>query len=538
MEAKVCPVDGLATVDDSDLGEPVQAVVPGTVIADRYVVERRLGSGGMGAVFLAMQPSINRSVALKVLLGHLLADVTSLKRFYREARTASQLDHPNIVRIFDFGVDPATRVPFLAMEYVPGATLKEILKERDCLPEREACAILAQVAKALVEAHAKGVIHRDLKPENIMVRVLPDGESHAMVLDFGIAKLMKSDSDNMPTLTSQGEAVGTPTYMSPEQIRGEALDFRADLYALGCLLHRALSGHPPFYANERLAILYKQISEPPPPIPDRLADGRPPSQDLIALHESLLAKNRERRPPSTTVVARFLTALSRGEQPGTASLRPEGDIPDPPASEARTERLSPTLLRSLEPPQESLRVVYSPEAERKAVDLATRRGRRLPWWIPAAILAGIAGTTVGAFLLASGSPPEPEPVTPVVLDTGRIPDRMAVPEDAPAPDAGPASRPGVPPTHPRVTVRSDPEGADVIREDRVVGQTPFVIDGPDAAVRLRLRKAGFLETAITIEPGGPSERVARLVPAHSRPPRPAPAPPGPKPTPRPAVPVW
>jgi len=336
MDDEVCPEDGVPTVESNIFDVKEEGVGAGTIIADRYRIEGVLGKGGMGTVYLATQLSVNRPVALKTLLKDLLSEQKHVKRFYQEARSASHLNHPNIIRIFDFGIDSGTRVPFLAMEFLEGQPLSEMLEESGPVPESRAAALLAQVAKALVEAHEKGIVHRDLKPDNIFVRVLPDGEEHVKVLDFGIAKVVNSDSTTQNSLTATGMTLGTPLYMSPEQIMGEKVDFRSDLYSFGCILQEVLTGKPPFDAEERLGVLVKHMSEEPPALPGALIDGQAPTPDLVALRKSLLAKKRFDRPSTTTVVARVLNALGRNEQIGVPEL----------LEEARTEAVATGRIRA------------------------------------------------------------------------------------------------------------------------------------------------------------------------------------------------
>ena len=314
MDAEVCPEDGVPTVEASVL-RPGEGPLPlGAILSKRYRVEEAIGQGGMGAVYKATQLSMDRTIALKVLKSSLSADANVLKRFYREARAMTALDHPNIVRVFDFGVDEGARVPFLAMEFLEGKTLRSIVDNEGRLPERRTCQLLSDVSRALVAAHEAGIVHRDLKPDNIMVRVLADGDEHTKVLDFGVAKIVHSDSDTGANLTASGAAIGTPLYMSPEQISGEEIDFRADLYALGCVMHYMLSGTPPFVSEQLVGVMVKHLSEPVPDLPAALADGQAPSNGLRTIHQALMAKRRLDRPPTTQSVLKAFRALARGEK--------------------------------------------------------------------------------------------------------------------------------------------------------------------------------------------------------------------------------
>jgi serine/threonine protein kinase len=313
MDEDVCPEDGVPTIESSVFDAPEEAILPGMSIAGRYKVIRLAGRGAMGSVFEATQLSMDRRVAVKTLQKNLISDQMHVKRFYLEARAASQLDHPNIVRIFDFGIDDATKVPFIVMEFLDGGDLSDSIESIGAHNERDSCLLMAQVAKALVAAHGKGIVHRDLKPDNINLRTLADGDQQAKVLDFGIAKVLHGGSDSLKNLTGTGMTMGTPLYMSPEQIRGEKVDFRTDLYALGCILHEMLTGQRPYSSDERMGIFMQHISGDLPVLPEVLVDQKPPSDTLRILHRALLSKKREERPSTTSSVAKLLTACSLGE---------------------------------------------------------------------------------------------------------------------------------------------------------------------------------------------------------------------------------
>ena len=313
MDGEVCPEDGVPTIESSVFDAPEEAIQPGMIIAERYKVIRLCGRGAMGSVFMATQTSMDRKVALKTMQDAFTGDQNLVRRFYLEARAASQLDHPNIVRIFDFGVDDETKVPFIAMEFLAGDDLGDTLKRDGAMPEKMACRILVQVVKALVEAHEKGIVHRDLKPDNIHLRFLADGEAQAKVLDFGIAKVLQGGDDSQKSLTGTGMTMGTAHYMPPEQIRGEKIDFRADLYAVGCILHEMLTASRPYSGDDRLGILMQHLTSPVPALPGTLSDGTSPSANVRALHAALLSKAPQHRPTETRVVASLLTKIGQGD---------------------------------------------------------------------------------------------------------------------------------------------------------------------------------------------------------------------------------
>src|SRR5881396_96139 len=225
-------------------------------LAGRYVLERRLGRGGMGEVFLARELRLERRVAIKLLLPAKAVDPVARERFLVEARTAAQLTHPNIVPIF--AVDELSDVVFFAMAYIEGQTLGQRVRERGPLPPKEAARLLRDVGWALAHAHERGVVHRDVKPDNIL---LDAATGRALVSDFGIARVGGGTGSTGPW-----EVVGTADYMSPEQAGGLGVDARSDIYSLGVVGYYALSGRLPFEAPDCYAMLARHIAVPPRPL--------------------------------------------------------------------------------------------------------------------------------------------------------------------------------------------------------------------------------------------------------------------------------
>ncbi|HEY7375744.1 MAG TPA: serine/threonine-protein kinase, partial [Polyangia bacterium] len=284
-----------------------------------YTLTAKLGSGTMGVVFRAEHGRIARTAAIKVLIPELAQNASAVQRFFTEARATSLIRHPGIVDVFDCDVDAAGHA-YIVMEHLDGETLAERLRRRERLPWREACEIARQVAEAIAAAHDRGIVHRDLKPENVfLVRDPAAAERVAAVkvLDFGIAKLLAADAS--ARLTMRGMVLGTPEYMAPEQCGGsEAIDERADIYALGCILFEMLSGEPPFMGEaiqELLAAhLYRaapSIGEQVPGLPVWLAD----------LVTGMLAKQRDDRPPSMRGVAGALGERERAREPAREQAR-------------------------------------------------------------------------------------------------------------------------------------------------------------------------------------------------------------------------
>jgi len=235
----------------------------GRALNNRYRVERKIGEGGFGAVFEGKQLATGRPVALKILHPHSVADATVVARFRREAEACSQLRNPHTVTIYDFD-QTEDGVLYLAMELVRGKSLQEIQHRDGVIEPTRALAILDQVAEALAEAHDRGIVHRDMKPENIMVERRGEAD-FVKVLDFGIAKILSGDGSKVPALTAIGQTVGTLEFMSPEQLRGKALDGRSDVYALGMVAYEMLTGQLPFKdAKSTTEIIQFHLQEAPP----------------------------------------------------------------------------------------------------------------------------------------------------------------------------------------------------------------------------------------------------------------------------------
>ncbi len=240
------------------------------IFDNSWVITERLGEGGMSVVYKARHLDLNRIVAIKVLLPHLTTNTKNLQRFKQEAVTASALSHPNLIRVENFGVTPEGRT-FIIMDFVEGVSLSDVIAKEGKIDPVRAVFIFVQAANALQHAHERNVIHRDLKPSNIMlVNNGEEGES-VKIVDFGIAKLLLDDDDQVQHLTQTGEVFGSPLYMSPEQCRGEKLDNRSDIYSMGVLMYEALTGRSPLRGSNVLETMQKQLRETPDPIVDERA---------------------------------------------------------------------------------------------------------------------------------------------------------------------------------------------------------------------------------------------------------------------------
>jgi len=261
---------------------------PGRMLGQRYEIEKMLGEGGMGAVYKAKDVELDRAVALKVIRPELATDPEILQRFKQEIILAREVTHRNVIRIFDLG--QADGIKFISMEFVEGQDLHEILKEKGSLPVEEAVEIMEQVCMALGEAHEEGVVHRDLKPHNIMI----DRQGRVVVMDFGIARSVQTTG-----MTQTGSVLGTPDYMSPEQVKGQHVDSRSDLFALGVIFFQLLSGEVPYEGDSPMAAMYTRTQ-------DRAKSVREVNSDVPGFLASVIARCLEISPQKRYQSAREL----------------------------------------------------------------------------------------------------------------------------------------------------------------------------------------------------------------------------------------
>ena len=276
-----------------------------------YRIEARVGRGGMGEVYRAVQLNLDRRVALKVLAPHLADDDRFRRRFLRESRIAASIDHPSIIPIYETGEDGG--LLYIAMRYVDGPDLATVLGREGRLAPARTMAIMTQVASALDAAHEHGLVHRDVKPANILLAAGSGGsDSHCYLCDFGLIKQVDSEQ-GASALTATDQFVGTIPYVAPEQIEGTTLDGRTDVYSLGCVLFHCLTGSIPFQGANDVEVVFAHISRPPPPLSDRAPD-LPPALDPIVARA--MAKAREDRWPTCSSLVAALSA-QLGSQPAS-----------------------------------------------------------------------------------------------------------------------------------------------------------------------------------------------------------------------------
>lgn len=235
----------------------------GKTFAGKYKILKKLGQGGMGSVYKARHELMDRDVALKFLNIELTHKSQILERFRREANIASRISHPNVITVFDYGIED--EMPYLVMEFLEGTPLSHIISQKARLDIKRCTRLLRDIASGLGEMHTKGIVHRDLKPDNIMVMTTSDGKENAKLLDFGISKIVDTE-DDITKLTRMGAVIGTPIYLSPEQARGSDIDARSDIYTLGVIAYEMLAGEPPFSSKSAMEVIGMHLHEEPDPL--------------------------------------------------------------------------------------------------------------------------------------------------------------------------------------------------------------------------------------------------------------------------------
>ena len=511
----LCPSCQAPSDDAADTclhcGRGLYALTLGSVLAGRYEVTGVLGRGGMGVVYLARDRELDEVVAIKLLRTEIAGSEEAARRFRSEIKLARRIRHRNVCGIHEYGQAGALR--FIVMEYVDGLSLRQILRQRGRLPTAEAFDVAIQVAEALQAIHEAGIIHRDLKAGNVML----DAAGSVRLMDFGIAKRLVPDEGSGITATAQ--MIGTPEYMSPEQVRSEKLDARSDIYSFGILIFELFTGELPFRGDTPMSLILAHLETPPPLEGDRAA--RLPRL-LVPLLRTALAKNREERFRSAREVADALrsardaltgpTLVLRVRPPAVSSALPAPE-PEPAATPLPTP--VPALTPVVPPTAPLPRPPARPQLEPRAVAGGERRVAT-PLLAGGALglaLVGLAGA-VWLAVQQRGGPeapetapvttlqtpastlqtPAPEPPTPTPVPPptpGPQPIRavpVATPLREPAPPPTPAPTPALPGT---LKLRIVP-WAEVWLDGRPVGTTPLrPLAVPPGVHTVRLQHPSF-----------------------------------------------
>lgn len=512
-----CPHDGTSTREVADEG-PRDPYL-GRVIDGRYRVEAVLGEGGMGVVYQISHVTLGKRMALKVLRGEMARDTDVVQRFIQEAQSATQIGHPNIIDISDFGRLPDQSAYFV-MEYLDGVSLTQMIARGGSVPAQRALHIVRQIASALEAAHERGIVHRDLKPDNIFILKRGSDTDFVKVLDFGIAKVGGAASK----LTKTGMIFGTPHYMSPEQAAGHPVDRRTDIYALGVIMYEMFAGRVPFEGDTFMGILSKHMfQEPVPPSQVRGAS-------LGALEHVILKALAKKVEARYQTMSELIGDIDRVSATGVISVGGCGI--QPPGN----------LANVLEPPSRTeMRLGRESADESKAVP-----ARRGPWVLGGLMLVLLlAGAVGGAVVLhrssdaldsreASTSSPaadasdtrtsaaeEPSMSTAAPAPTSSA---VALPQGgtAPATSSGLTAIPSAPSASgsgvasgadpiAAVAIESEPPGAEVLVDGALLGRTPVLVPRPTSGERqVMLRLRGYQDARVVVVPTSSGELSVRL----------------------------
>jgi len=459
------------------------------VVEGKYKIERMVGKGGMGAVFLAHDLTLDREVAIKVLPPDISQDPKVIQRFQQEAKTAAKLDHPNIIPIYRVESDGGLN--YFVMKYVAGTSLEDVLEQKQPLTADYIQRVLWEAACALGHAHQRGIVHRDVKPANIMF----DHDGRVMLTDFGISKALQAAS----AFTGTGMIIGTPHYMAPEQAKGQQVDGRADQYSMGVVGYRMITGQLPFGGDSVHTILYKHIFEPAPRTSSIRQDMPPHLSEAIS---RALAKEVDQRYATMEDFATAVwpeqpvTAPTKGAKASSPSRRPPPRTKGPITADAPTEVTNaPTTP--------------IPRAGMKVGGPAPKKSRAgLFVGVAVVAVAGVGGYLALANKQSAAPPPAtPTQAAPAPVETVRItappppvtqttPRRQTTPrQTTPPPPPAPAAAEGF------ITVNSDPPGT-VFIDNRDVGSTPVVeYTVPAGRHSIRVERPGYKSKSETVDVG-------------------------------------
>jgi serine/threonine protein kinase len=479
-------------------------------MAGEYRLRRKLGEGGFGAVYEAEHPVLKRRAAVKVLHRAAGRDSDAVLRFISEAQVVNQIRSRHIIDIFSFGQLPDGR-HFYVMDLLEGEPLDRCLARETRFDIPTALQVLRPIAEALDATHAAGIVHRDLKPQNIFLAWEPGGEAVPKLLDFGMVKLLGDSTVH----TLDGTPMGTPLYMSPEQARGDKVDGRADIYALGVLCHELLTGSLPMTGDSTVVVLMAHLVQAPPRVSEVCPD-LPSELDEPILR--MLAKDAGARP--ATAGAALADLVAAAERAGHVIPSGMPVVRRPPKATATANANANDSLDDLlvSEPEGNTGPTTAPNFQERGTPVLERKSGK--WWIPAA-LAAVAIVVAGAFVVGSrmsGSLPlapaassAPTP-TKTPLPAPAVAAASAVPAAVPAPAA---AQPDLSPARPAVvglTVRGAPRGARVWIDGKLIGEAPGPMPLPfgEMPLQLTITAAGYESTALDVVPGRPVTVTAKL----------------------------
>jgi len=367
----------------------------GKILKNQYRIVELLGQGGMGSVYKGVNIPLRQDVAVKIMEPVIRKQLQQVKRFHVEALATSKLRHPNTVRVFDFGQEDDSTL-FLVMEFLEGRTLESVLSNKDRFSCKRALKIFKMVMGSLTEAHSYGIVHRDIKPSNLMLIDMPGAHDFVKVVDFGIAKILQAEGIESG-LTKTGMIVGSPEYMSPEQIGGKQVDARTDLYSMGVVMFHMLTGHPPYTGDTPITVMVKQGTEPLPPFPADVLQEMPDGLDELL--RKMTEKAPDRRPESAQKV---LEALDNLDTPNR-KYKPKAVVsvtkPEKTVQTGKTEIIGKAINS-----MESDLFAADLKNEEPIDDFATKR--LFPWAI--VIIALIVAGGIGFWLFSRGHQTSPQ----------------------------------------------------------------------------------------------------------------------------------
>ncbi len=489
----------------------------GMLLAGRYSITKKLGEGGMGAVYLATHTLLEKQVALKLLHAEFTRKPDLVERFMQEAKSASRIRHENVIDISDFGSTPEGLVYF-AMELLKGHDLhEEIARARlagQLLPWSRSKKIFLQICSALTAAHNKGIIHRDLKPENIYLIDFLGEPDFVKLLDFGIAKLTEVNDEGRK-LTKTGMLFGTPEYMSPEQARGENVDHRVDVYAMGCILFQLVTGRVPFEADNFMGVLSMHLTEPPPSIPPDVFDRIGAPRELAQIIDKALAKNRDQR---YATMADLANAVRRAS--GDPTLQPELDARPTPAPMVVAPQRTTESRQQQESRQNTdarLKTQWTGNLNVPLDETGQRPKQKSKLGLIIVLLVVLGGGAAAAFFaLKSKGTPETPPTTPSgsAVASNNVPVTPPPPVGSggsgsnvavtppPAVDAGVDVTVGPLPKKVTIHLDSVPSNALIDVGDKREHHTPltFTITGSHEARQFSIKLPGYQEALVEITP--------------------------------------